>query len=977
MQPGGVLNFAPFSFDATSGNLSRGLTVIQLRPKTRGLLAMLLERAGEIIDKEAIFTRLWPDVAVTDVVLSVCVAELRRALGDRARNPCYVETVHGRGLRFIAPVTRLNSVPRAPARGVAAAGREEIFVGRLAELEWLWDAWGLARAGNRGVALITGDPGVGKSALMNRFLSELAVADGGNEDVIIARGRCLHLNAVSEAFMPVIEALADLCSGAGGPFVLEALRVHAPSWLPCLPKTAAISAATPSESPRSGGPETMVREASAALKAIARRRAVVLALEDLQWADPATIDFLTAVAHQCAGERFLVIGTLRAVESTGSHRLRSLLALSANPGSRVSVLSLPLLSGDAIAEYLRCRLRDEEMAEIVAPFLTERTEGHPLFMAAVTDHLLDMGSLQQQGGRLQLQSSLGDLSERIPPALSCLLDERIAEFTERQLEAAEAASINGGSFSAQVVAAALDSSVEEAEQVCHQLVEKRFVVVIDVAPWPDGSVGECYRFRHALYRQAVADRLTPARRRRLHLCIGKRLEQGFAVHTTEIASDLALHFDGAGDDARFSKYAALVGRKALDRALYVEAVNLFQTAYAALLRSPPGEERDREELRILSHLVPSLIITPDGGAAEDLARLVVRARHLARRLGWQSTHFATLAKLTVGCRVRGEMTTADVIAQEALVLAQEAADERLLLSAHHLIGGNLFHASDLVGARSHFATALQIADRRADVAGDPIFEQAAVAAGCQLAVVLCLTGQPDEARCTVERVLARHTVTNFLSVRATLDILAAWTFILLRDVDRVASLVDGQAPWVSSPFTLWTSVAQVMRGWAWVQTGCVEAGLNAVDTGFESYVESQGEWSTFDYQVLRADAYRLAGRLPEAARIVEEGLETLRRYGQGYFAAEMHLIRGHLFAAEGTASARRQAEACYGEGLRYACDMKATASELRLTLALAHVLRSGGEREAACRMLRPILALVESGGVTPDVVAARAFLDAD
>src|SRR6266511_4283788 len=136
--------FGPFRLDVRDERLWRGPDVLPLRHKTLGVLHALVTRAGQLITKEALFAGVWPETAVSDTVLTVAIRELRRVLGDQARFPQFIETVHGRGYRFIAPVAVVEPSPERPQTGgmvhqsqPGALGRPACFVGREGELAQL------------------------------------------------------------------------------------------------------------------------------------------------------------------------------------------------------------------------------------------------------------------------------------------------------------------------------------------------------------------------------------------------------------------------------------------------------------------------------------------------------------------------------------------------------------------------------------------------------------------------------------------------------------------------------------------------------------------------------------------------------------------------------------------------------------------------------------------------------------------------
>src|SRR5882724_6801643 len=112
MQEHRLLSFEPFRLDVRNQQLWRGQEVIRLTSKALAVLCYLVERSGQLVTKDELFTAVWPGVVVSDSALVACIGELRRVLGDARRTPQFIETVHGRGYRFIAPLSTQDSALR-------------------------------------------------------------------------------------------------------------------------------------------------------------------------------------------------------------------------------------------------------------------------------------------------------------------------------------------------------------------------------------------------------------------------------------------------------------------------------------------------------------------------------------------------------------------------------------------------------------------------------------------------------------------------------------------------------------------------------------------------------------------------------------------------------------------------------------------------------------------------------------------------
>src|SRR5262245_8122795 len=214
---GQPLWFGPFCLDPLDKRLWRGPHAVPLTPKAFDVLHDLVRHPGRLVTKRQLLDDVWPGVHVGDAVLKVYVLEIRRALGDAAHAPRFVETVHGRGYRFIAPLEQ------EALRGA--------FVGRTAELERLRAALDRDRRSHRPLVFAKGAPRLGKTGLVDAFLDEASSTSAAT----IAKGHCLEHTGAGEAYLPVLEALGRLCRAPDGERVVATLRKYAPTWLVQMP----------------------------------------------------------------------------------------------------------------------------------------------------------------------------------------------------------------------------------------------------------------------------------------------------------------------------------------------------------------------------------------------------------------------------------------------------------------------------------------------------------------------------------------------------------------------------------------------------------------------------------------------------------------------------------------------------------------------------------------------------------------------
>lgn len=373
-----LASFGHCRFNPVTGQLWRGRREVKLTPRAAAVLAVLIEQAGQIVTKQVLNQTVWGGIAVGDDAITSCIQEVRHALGDKARKPFYIETRHRRGYRLIAPVTvALQSAPSPPRQHLV--GREEPLTELNRRLE-------LAIGEQRQLVLVSGEPGIGKSALVDFFLSGLA-ADRG---IRIARGQCLHHHGAGEPYLPIIDALTRMASAPDGRDLRKLLAHQAPGWLARMPSL--WTRAEREFFAVRGLPtfEHLLSELTLVIEAISRRSPLVVQLEDIHWSDGSTLAWLAHVARRLEPARLLILATMRPVERSGLKvgldRLVGELALH---GQCHEVPLAPLCLG-AIQHYLEHRLGNRTFdvrLDEVAERLLARTGGNPLFLAGIVDRL--------------------------------------------------------------------------------------------------------------------------------------------------------------------------------------------------------------------------------------------------------------------------------------------------------------------------------------------------------------------------------------------------------------------------------------------------------------------------------------------------------------------------------------------------------------------------------------------------------------
>ena len=568
---------------------------VALTPKAFDVLRYLVEHAGQLVTQDELLDALWPGGYVQPEVLKHQVLKLRQALDDDPRYPRCIETVSRRGYRFIASTN--GEVTQAPTVEVGSA--EVYLVGRDEAFTELHDGLTRASQGQRQIAFVTGELGIGKTALLDEF-HRRAVAEVPG--LRFARGQCVEGYGGQEAYYPLLEALGQLCRGPAGDEVVKILAAQAPTWLVQFPALLKSELRQALEREIQGSTrERMLREIAEALESITAQRAFLIVLEDLQWVDHATVDVLSVLARRRSAARLMLVGSSSTCDSARDHSLTALKSdLLVHRLCREVMLG-PISEAD-VAQFVGLGSTGQNPSSELAKLIHRHCGGNPLFMVATLEHMSSRGLVSREAGGWRLTVPPDRIEVGVPDGLRRLIEARIERLSADERKVLEAASVAGVVFVARTTAAAANLNPEYFEDLCDGLSRRKQIVrLTGVHRFPDGSVSARYEFLHAIYRDVLYGCQPSGRRARLHARIGHLLEDLYGENSGEIAAELAHHFELGLDWARAATYLQRVADTANSRQVQREATALSRRALELTRRLPEGQ-RAALETGILERL---------------------------------------------------------------------------------------------------------------------------------------------------------------------------------------------------------------------------------------------------------------------------------------------------------------------------------------------------------------------------------------
>jgi DNA-binding winged helix-turn-helix (wHTH) protein len=556
-----VFAFADFELDVAAGELRRAGEAIPLQPKVFDTLRYLIEHRDHVVTKQELLDAFWEGESMNPVAVPWSISHARKALGQRRSEAGPIETLRGKGYRFVVEVRRTPQAQAdrrleaaASALGEGARRRAELFLGRDDVMDRLGAALNDARAGQGRVCLLTGDAGIGKTRCAEELTSFARRSGLG-----VWQGRCVDAGG-APAFWLWIQVLrascADRRTGSAERKAVEAMLARltpgaAPAPEALRPTTPALT-----DTSRFWLSEALVRT----LRQTAENRLRVVVLEDLHAADEGSLEVLGLLAPELRQTRMLVVATSRGASAKDGIPERP-------PPTYLShseIISLSGLSFEDTERYVSQALGQPAAPEL-ARAIHERTSGVPLFLKEAARLLAT---------RLGRRGTLRGADVELPEVARQLLIDRLATLDAHTRRALDAAAIVGEEFDLSVLQRVVEMPPDQLLSRLDVAVRSHFV-----QPRPGSGV---YAFAHALIREALSAELPPAERRRLHGRAADALRSVVAVgpRLSAIAYHLhqALPEAEAQDVAHFSR---LAGDSAMQVFAYDEAAEFYGWALTA------------------------------------------------------------------------------------------------------------------------------------------------------------------------------------------------------------------------------------------------------------------------------------------------------------------------------------------------------------------------------------------------------------
>jgi predicted ATPase len=869
----------------------------------------------------------------------------------------------------------LTALPAHQTQGALEA-RTRLRVVREPEHAALRAAFTAAEGGRGSLVCVAGEPGIGKTTLVEDFLDGLTARAHPRT---IARGHCSERLAGTEAYSPVLDALANLIRETPGGSASRLLKVAAPTWHAQVVPPCEESTAETTEPSRASSQPAMLREFASFLHEASRLDPVILFFDDIHWADVPTTDLLAHVGRLLPGLRVLVVVTYRPTELLlGPHPFHHVKLELLGKGA-CSELALDFLSCRHIEQYLALAFPEHNFPADFADLILARTEGNPLFMVDLLRYLRERGVVAESGGQWSLMRALPDLWRELPESVRSMIQRKLERLGEADRRLLAAASVQGYEFDSTIVAGALGldaADVEERLQVLDRV--HGLVRLVREYEFPDHTLTLRYAFVHALYQQALYVDYSPTRRAALGASLARALEGHHEPGNAAVAAELGCLFEVGRDFGRAAWQFGVAAPHAARVFAHHEAIALARRGLKLLQALPDTPGRAALELPLQTTLGLQLQVT-EGYAAPAAEEAYTRARQLCPPAMDSGPLFTILWGLWLFSKVRSDLAKAEEMAGELLALAQRRNDVDLALQAQQALGMTAFCRGEPAAAVRHVDQATALYDPNRHRTHAFLFGQdPGVICKAFGAVALWLLGYPDRAERQSDEAIRMSQGLSPTSQAVALHF-AAMLHQVRRDDKRVRECAQASGAVAAEHGLLfWLAGSSLMDGWALATAGAADEGTSRLRQGLRDWqATGSGTYQTY-FLGLLADVLHHQGHSEDARRVLEEALTLARQTGEGLYEAELHRLRGEV-ALGGIggpdSSACQQAEADFRRALDIARRQEAKSLELRAAISLTRLSRVSNRCPDARAMLTAIHDWFTEGLQSHDLCIARALLN--
>jgi len=676
----------------------------------------------------------------------------------------------------------------------------------------------------------------------------------------------------------------------------------------------------------------------------ARRRPLVVEVENLHWIDPSSEEVLTALVERLTGAPILLLLTYR-------------------PGYRppwldkpyATQMALPQLAPRECRSVVQAIVQPAPVSQAVVQTILARAGGNLFFLEELAHMVVEQRNTHP--------------AEGLPTTIESVLTARIDRLLPEAKHLLQIAAVIGKDSAMpllQAVAEVPEAAIQRA--LTHLQTAE---LLYETARGADRIL----TFKHVLIQEAAYQSLLRSTRQQVHQRIALALEVRFPETVETQPELLAHHYTEASLIEQAIPYWQHASQGALERSANLEAIGPLIKGLDLLKMLPDTPGHTQQELALLTSLGAPLVMVK-GYAAPEVQVVYSRAREICQHVGETPQLSPVLWGLWMFYFVRGELETGRALGEQLLHLAQSVQDPALLLEAYMALGAVLTRLGELTSARAHLEQSIALYHplqhwSLAFRAG----QDTGIACLSEASYTLWMLGYPHRAR------QRNHEALTLAQERAhPFSVAFALSFAALVHQHRGEVQLTQEraeaAVTLSSEhgFPLWLGIGTVLRGWALAMQGQGEEGIAQMHQGLMAWQATGAELTRPYCLALLAEAYGTGGQAEEGLSVIDEAFGVVSKTGERCCEAELYRLRGALLR-DLSADHQAEVERCFRQALAVARHQHAKSLELRAALSLSRLWQGQGKRKEAYQLLTEMYGWFTEGFDTADLQEAKALLE--
>jgi tetratricopeptide (TPR) repeat protein len=867
-----------------------------------------------------------------------------------------------------------------------------ILLGREKELESLKEYWSKVVKGRSKIVQIIGEPGIGKSHLIEAFKQEImsqqskAVWLSSLSGVYTQNTAFFTIADVWFSFLPVSkydppEKILEVLKQSA-----DNINLSVEDIMPLFSSLLTVLSYSSSQSNQDVSekhdikPEadiitdTVLEAVIKWMEATAYQAPVVFVMEDIQWADVSSIQFIEQILKRLPNSRIMVVFSFR--PDFVPSWIQSKKVISLHPDR--------LLRKD-VKNLINQLSTSMQLSDNVVDYITDKTDGIPFFVQELTRSIIESNILIKIDDKYDFQGTLNNLT--IPGTLRESLDARLDKLEEHKI-VAQFASVLGRVFSYDHLLRLMKIDKENLDKSLSYLLEKSILYKRDT---PSETF---YVFRHSLIQEAAYASLLKNKRLSLHAKIAEIYEKHYPEIVDVQPEIIAEHYSAAGYIDQGAAYWLLAGKRATSRSAFGEAITHFNNGLDLFKDLPLGAGRDTRELPLKVALCLPLMVTKGWGAPE-VERALIEAHELCHRSG-DTVHLITVLRgLQSFFVARGPLSTARDYAEQMMGLARQLQDPALTLESNRSLGHTMFFQGEFESSKKYLGEALRLFDPKLVYSSlyhlglgyDPKIASLAILSWVNLSM-----GFPEKSLQYLEEAIEYSDQIRHPFGIVYANGIASSIYRLLDDPEMTYKHARKSYELaMERKYVYWQGWAKIFMNWAVVfknrrqdnlieETAEISQAIESIRAGIKIYRESGSELGTPLSLLLLAQCLGYVGRFDEASEALTESLVIGRKNDINFLNAVIFRVKGELIILENkiTEDSFKQAEEYYRKSIEIAQQQKSKLLELRTTLRLYELYKvKSRETEIVPEIQKIYDQFTEGFTILKDLIQAHKILKAE